>query len=71
MHIDQLPIILDDFKSSIEKLIKRGITYQISERIDAAKFPEEVECTSFLRNATEGFYMLVSRRMLLIDSGSI
>jgi hypothetical protein len=43
MHIDELPIILDNFKSSVEKLINRDITYQISERIDAAKFPDEYE----------------------------
>lgn len=60
MHIDQLPTILDDFKSCVEKLIKRDIKYQISEKIDAAKFPDEYE--SKIGQNRKGMYVFSSKR---------
>lgn len=59
MHIDELPIILDNFKSSVEKLINRDITYQISERVDAGKFPDEYE--SKIGPNRKGMYIFSSK----------
>ena len=60
MHIDDLPNILDDFKSSIEKLINKSITYQISKKIDAARFPYEYE--SKIGTNRKGMYIFSSKR---------